>query len=164
MTQPLNSPLLLFYPTSPVHVRDVCLLLEKLTGWRCMAIVYQPLARVAPGIGAALSEQGIDVIRIDQESEIEKQLPNETAILALGAVFESFALDLLAWAKLRQIPVIAFQEVAQLALNQLDINNYDAPFDRLFVASPGEQRRFVELGYPNEMLSISGLLANDRLG
>src|SRR5688572_31470993 len=163
MTQPLNSPLLLFYPTSPVHVRDIRQVASKLSGWRCSAVVYLPLARVAPGISAALSDQEIDSIEIDQEWEFEKQLPNDPAILALGAVFEPFALDLFAWAKLRHIPVIAIQEVAQLALNQFDINNYDAPFDRLFVASPDEYRRFVDLGYPREMLSVSGLLASDRL-
>jgi tetratricopeptide (TPR) repeat protein/SAM-dependent methyltransferase len=162
MTQQLNSPLLLFYPTSPVHVRDIRQVAGKLSGWRCSAVVYLPLARVAPGISAALSDQEIDSIEIDQEWEFEKQLPNDPAILALGAVFEPFALDLFAWAKLRHIPVIAFQEVAQLALNQYDINNYDAPFDRLFVASPDEHRRFVDLGYPSEMLSVSGLLANDH--
>jgi len=164
MTQPPNSPLLLFYPTSPVHVRDVQQVIQNLLGWRCVAIVCQPLARVAPGIAVALSEQGIDLIEIDQESEFEKQLPSDTAILALGAVFEPFALDLFAWAKLRPIPVIAIEEVAQLALNQFDINNYDAPFDRLFVGSPDEHRRFVDLGYPSEILSVSGLLANDRFG
>jgi len=164
MNQPPNSPLLLFYPTSPVHVRDVQQVIQNLLGWRCVAIVYQPLARVAPGIAAALTEQGIDSIEIDQESEFEEQLPNDPAILALGAVFEPFALDLFAWAKLRHVPVIAIQEVAQLALNQFDINNYDAPFDRLFVASPDEYRRFLDLGYPSEILSVSGLLANDRIG
>jgi hypothetical protein len=162
MTQPLNSPLLLFYPTSPVHVRDMQKVLGKLSGWRCKAIVYQPLARVAPGIAAALSAQGIDSIEIDQETEFEKHLSSDTAVLALGAVFESFALDLLAWAKSRQIPVIGIQEVAQLALNQADINNYDAPFDRLFVASSDEFRRFLELGYPRRILRVSGLLANER--
>ena len=164
MTQSLSSPLLLFYPTSPVHVRDVRLLLEKLSGWRCTAIVYQALTRVAPGIAAALFEEGIDSIRIDRESDFDERLPSDATILAIGAVFESFAIDLFAWAKFQQIPVIAIQEVAQLALNQFDINNYDAPFDRLFVASPDEQRRFLSLGYPNHMLSVSGLLLNDRLG
>ncbi len=164
MTQPSNSPLLLFYPTSPVHVRDMQQVIQKLLGWHCIAIVYRPLARVAPGIAAALYEHRIASIEIDQESAVEKRLPNDPAILALGAVFEPFALDLIAWAKLRHIPVIAIQEVAQLALNQFDINNYDAPFDRLFVASPDEYRRFVDLGYPREMLGVSGLLASERFG
>ena len=162
MTEPLNSPLLLFYPTSPVHVRDLQQIIGKLPNWRCLAIVYRPLARVAPGIAAALSEQRMDLIEIDQEPAFEKQLPNDPAILVLGAVFEAFALDLFAWAKARHIPVVAIQEVAQLALNQFDINNYDAPFDRLFVGSPDEHHRFLNLGYPREMLRVSGLLANDR--
>jgi tetratricopeptide (TPR) repeat protein len=162
MRQPANSPHLLFYPTSPVHVRDMQKVLDKLSGWRCTAIVYQPLARVAPGIAAEVSAQGIDSIEIVQETEFEKHLSSHTDVLAIGAVFEAFALDLLAWAKSRQIPVIGIEEVAQLALNQFDINNYDAPFDRLFVASLDEQRRFLELGYPHQMLSVSGLLANER--
>jgi len=162
MTQSLSSPLLLFYPTSPVHVRDMQLLLKKLSGWRCTAIVYHPLARVAPGIAAALSEEGIHTIGISEQSEFEKQLPSDATILAIGAAFEPFALDLFAWAKFQRTPVIAIQEVTQLVLNQLDINNYDAPFDRLFVASPVERRRFLDLGYPDHMLSVSGLLANDR--
>src|SRR5262245_45807108 len=162
MIRQSNCPLLLFYPTSPVHVRDMQQIIQTLAGWRSTAIVYRPLARVAPGIAAALSDQGIDSIEVDQESEIEIRLPRSVSVLVLGAVFEAFALQLFAWAKSRQIPVVAVEEVAQLALNQFDINNYDAPFDRLFVASADEHRRFLDLGYPREMLSVSGLLANDR--
>ena len=162
MTSSLSAPLLLFYPTSPVHVRDVKLLLQKLSGWRCTAIVYEPLAFVAPGIATALSQEEINTIAIGEESELENQLPSDAKILAIGAAFEPFALDLFAWAKLQDLPVIAIQEVAQLALNQLDINNYDAPFDRIFVASPDERRLFLSLGYPDHMLKVSGLLANDR--
>jgi hypothetical protein len=44
------------------------------------------------------------------------------------------------------------------------MNNYDAPFDRLFLASEDEKRRYLELGYPGDKLRVSGLLANDRLG
>jgi len=159
----LTQPLLLFYPTSPVHVRDLRQVIERLPGWNCRAIVHEPLSRVAPGISMALQEHGLQALTLDMCSDIETLLPVDTAVLILGAVFEPFALDLLAWAKLRRIPAVAIEEVAQLALNQNDINNYDAPFDRLFVASPGEFEQFVSLGYPPEMLSISGLLANDRM-
>ena len=159
----LTQPLLLFYPTSPVHVRDLRQVIERLPGWNCRAVVHEPLSRVAPGISMALQEHGLQALTLDMCSDIETLLPVDTAVLILGAVFEPFALDLLAWAKLRRIPAVAIEEVAQLALNQNDINNYDAPFDRLFVASPGEFEQFVSLGYPPEMLSISGLLANDRM-
>src|SRR5258706_5379329 len=162
MAQPTDSPLILFYPTSPTHVRDLLLVACKLPGWHCRAIVYNPLTRVAPGIVAALQAEAVESITLDQDSRLEELLPSDTALLVLGAVFEPFALQLFAWATQRRIPVVAIQEVAQLALNQNDINNYDAPFDRLFVASPNEHKRFIDLGYPREMLSLSGLLANER--
>lgn len=162
MTEKNPSPLLLFYPTSPVHVRDMQLLMEKLPGWRCSAVLYRPLEKVAPGIDAALHHYRIRTLDTDDHSLLDTTLPRHASVLVLGAVFEPFALELFAWAKLREIAVIAIQEVAQLALNQLDINNYDAPFDRLFVASPEEQRRFIRLGYPPDMLRVSGLLAYDR--
>ncbi len=159
-----NSPLLLFYPTSPVHIRDMQLVLDQLPGWRCTAIDYRPLEKVAPGIDISIQHcQKMSGVELERNSALETKLAADTTVLALGAVFEPFALELLAWAKLRQIPVIAIQEVAQLALNQFDINNYDAPFDRLFVASQEEQRQFLTLGYPAEMLCVGGLLANDRV-
>jgi len=164
MTQPPNSPLLLFYPTSPVHVRDVRLLLEKLPGWRCTAIVYQPLAKVAPGIREALQQHRVDFVDLpDENVALEDVLPANATALLLGIVTDQFALDLFAWAKQLAKPVIGIEEVAQLALNQLGINNYDAPFDQLFLASHEEQRLFSHLGFPSEMLRVSGLLANDRL-
>jgi hypothetical protein len=113
-----------------VHVRDLQLFARKLPGWRHQAIVYDPLARIAPGIVAALQAEGVDSITLDLDSNLESCLPSDTAILVLGAVFEPFALELFASAKQRGIPVVAIEEVAQLALNQNDINNYDAPFDR----------------------------------
>lgn len=69
----------------------------------------------------------------------------------------------MAWARFRRIPVAAIEEVAQLGLNQFEINNYDAPFDQLFVASPDEFDRFIALRYPAGMLRVSGLLADDHL-
>jgi tetratricopeptide (TPR) repeat protein len=162
MIQQNDPPLILFYPTSPVHIRDFLEVIGTLPGWCCKAVVFNPLSRVAPGIENALREQGIESIVIDHEGHLEQKLPNAAKVLALGAVFESFALDLFLWAKQKEIAVIAIQEVAQLALNQNDINNYDAPFDHLFVASQEERRRFLALGYPSQMLSVSGLLANER--
>jgi hypothetical protein len=157
------SPLLLFYPTSPVHVRDIQLLIEKLPGWRSAAVWYRPLARVTPGIDDALDQQGITYFDLNGDAVLENVLPVDATVLLLGIVADRFALDLFAWAKQLHKPVIAIEEVAQLALNQLGINNYYAPFDRLFVASREEQQLFLQLEYPSEMLRISGLLANDRL-
>ncbi len=156
-------PRLLFYPTSPVHVRDLRQVTAKLPEWRYQAILYEPLARVAPGIPAMLQNEGFEAITLEQNADPESQLPCNAALLVIGAVFEAFGVELCAWAKRRRIPVVAIQEVAQLALNQNDINNYDVPFDRLFVASRDEYQRFIALGYPSHLLRISGLLAYERL-
>jgi tetratricopeptide (TPR) repeat protein len=159
----LDSSLLLFYPTSPVHVRDLLPVARERPEWRILAVVNDPLARVAPGIRAALDEYGIPSIVFDGDHDLDASLPEDVSLLFIGAVFEPFALELFAWAKRQTIPVAAIEEVAQLALNQNDICNYDAPFDRLFVASPDEFDRCVALGHPPDRLRISGLLAYDRL-
>ena len=158
-----DSPLLLFYPTSPVHVRDMRQIARDLVGWRIQAVAYEPLASIAPGIARALDENGIPAVVLGNDHRLDASLPNETSVLVLGAVFEPFALELFAWAKRRGIPVAAIEEVAQLGLNLNDISNYDAPFDRLFVASPDEFDRFLALGYPRDMLRASGLPAYERI-
>ncbi|MBI5107542.1 MAG: hypothetical protein HZA62_02230 [Rhodocyclales bacterium] len=160
---PSASPLLLFYPTSPVHVRDMRQVAGKLVGWRVQAVTYESLADIAPGIARALDEHGIAAVIAGDDHALDASLPDETSVLVLGAVFEPFALELFAWAKLRSIPVAAIEEVAQLGLNDNDISNYDAPFDRLFVASADELERFLALGYPREMLRTSGLPAYERI-
>jgi len=121
MSAKSQSRLLLFYPTSPVHVRDVGLLTEKLPDWRCKAILYNPLARVAPEIDSACRQHGLEHVELVGNVDLDKELPVDASALLLGAVFEHFALELFVWAKERSVPVIAIEEVAQLALNQLDI-------------------------------------------
>lgn len=135
----------------------------KLFGWRIQAVAYEPLADIAPGIAKALDEHGIPVVIAGDRHALDTSLPDETSVLALGAVFEPFALELFAWAKRRGAPVVAIEEVAQLGLNDNDISNYDAPFDRLFVASPDELERFLALGYTRDMLRASGLPAYERI-
>jgi len=163
MSDSTGSRILLFYPTSPVHVRDLRLVISKLPGWHFQTIVYEPLARVAPGIASAINLEDLPSITLNDDSVLEDHLPSKASVLILGAVFEPFALLLCYWAKQRNVPVVAIEEVAQLGLNQFDINNYDGPFDRLFIASPDERQRFLKLGYPADMLHVSGLLASDRL-
>ena len=164
MSQQLNSPHLLFYPTSPVHVRDAQLLLSEMPEWHCTAIVYRPFAKVAPGIQNALQQNRIDYVDIqDETSALENVVPSNVTALILGIVSDPFALKLFTWAKQAAKPVMAIEEVAQLALNEVSINNYDAPFDRLFLASHEEKRLFLHSDFLPETLRVSGLLANDRL-
>jgi hypothetical protein len=159
-----SRPLLLFYPTSPVHVGELASVLARLQGWTCSAVLPAHLAKIAPGIDAALANANIDCIVPDPDpARLSELLPRGTAVLLLGAVFEPFALELAAWGKTHGIPVAAIEEVAQLGLNATDISNYDAPFDRLLVASPDEFDRFLALGYPRQMLRVSGLPAYERI-
>jgi tetratricopeptide (TPR) repeat protein/SAM-dependent methyltransferase len=132
--------------------------------WHCTAIVYRPFAKVAPGIQNALQQNRIDYVDIqDETTALDNVVPPNVTALLLGIVSDSFALKLFTWAKQTGKPVIAIEEVAQLALNEGSTNNYDAPFDRLFLASHEEKRLFLQLAFPPETLRVSGLLANDRL-
>ena len=162
MTPQPNPPLLLFYPTSPVHVTDMRLVMQHMSGWRFVGILYSPWAKRTPGIDVALRQYKIDYLELDEAAALANKLPRDTSVLVLGTAVDYFALDLMAWAKQRERPIVAIEEVAQLALNQRDMNNYDAPFDRFFLASTEEKRGYVELGYPVDKLCVSGLLANDR--
>ena len=164
MTPQPNSPLLLFYPTSPVHVTDMRLVMQHMSEWRFVGILYSPWAKRTPGIDVALRQNGIDYLELDEAATLANKLPTDTSVLLLGTAVDYFALDLMAWAKQRERPIVAIEEVAQLALNQRDMNNYDAPFDRFFLASAEEKRGYVELGFPVDQLCVSGLLANDRSG
>lgn len=155
--------LLLFYPTSAVHVRDWQQVFRALAGWKILALVYEPQEYFAPGILAALREQGVPTQVVERGYDFDALLPQDASVVVLGAVFEAFGLDLIRWSKMNGKPVAAIEEVAQLGLNQDEINNYDAPFDRLFVASPDEYQRFIKLGYPPAVLKTSGLLAYDRI-
>lgn len=137
--------------------------MTKLPDWAVEAIVYRPLEQVAPGIEAALVGHRIPFRSIELDASLNLALPDHADVLMLGAVFEPFALELMAWARQRAIPVAAVEEVAQLGLNQADINNYDAPFDRLFLASHDEEERFVSLGYSPHILAVSGLPSYERI-
>lgn len=115
---PSDSPLLLFYPTSPVHVRDFRQVVSKLVGWRFQALAYEPQLRLVPCISAVLLEQRTKTLTLDKGSNLDTELPTNVSILVIGAVFGSFVLDPIAWARFRSILVAAIEEVAQLGLNQ----------------------------------------------
>lgn len=159
-----DRPHLLFYPTSPVHVRELASVLTQLPRWKCSAVLHPDLATISPGIDDALALADFDcIVPGPDPARLDDLLPKDASVLLLGAVFEPFALELAAWAKAQSIPVAAIEEVAQLGLNATDISNYDAPFDRLLVASPDEFERFLALGYPRDMLRVSGLPAYERI-
>jgi hypothetical protein len=153
---------LVFYATSPSHLRALDRLREALDGWRFVVLEPVSLRQIAPGIETAAKAHGFECIALESPDDVDRLGSLLRTVIGFGAVFEPFALKLFVWAKERAMPVVAFEEVAQLALNDCRINNYDAPFDRLFLASPAERDLFLELGYPSSMLQVSGLLSRDR--
>jgi hypothetical protein len=67
-----------------------------------------------------------------------------------------FRLHLVYEAVKRNIPVIAIEEVNQLALNDGIINHYFLPLDYLGVPSAIERDKFIELGIPGETIMVTG--------
>ncbi len=159
---PSTTATLVFYATSPAHAAALSELRAEMPTWTFLVIYHEGLNIVAPGIVKAFLAMNFSVLSIRSLEELSNLSLPLPCVVAFGAIFEPFALSLFAWAKRQQIPVVGFEEVAQLSLNNLDINNYDAPFDKLFVASPAEYQLFSKLGYPSSMLEISGLLSKRK--
>ena len=59
-------------------------------------------------------------------------------------------------ALLRSIPVIAIEEVYQMALQQGHVNEYFLPVDHLFVGSDYEKDAFLEIGVPEGVVEVTG--------
>jgi tetratricopeptide (TPR) repeat protein len=152
---------ILFYPTSPVHVRNISPVIEALPDSRLALIVSASLRSTSPLLEHEALASGHGVFPAASAEDLARILDTGADVVLIGAVFEPLALELIRLCLASGIPVVGIEEVAQLSLNQLEINNYDAPFDVLFVASREEARLFRSLGYPEERLKIAGLLSHD---
>ena len=155
---------LIFYATSPAHATALRELRKAMPSWNFIVLCPANIRKISPGTADAFSKHGfleVPVSEIELLSSLHLEPP---CVLAFGAIFERFALRVFAWAKERHMAIVAFEEVAQLALNDSALNNYDAPFDRLFLASKRERELFLRLGYPPDMLKVSGLLAHNSPG
>lgn len=152
---------LLFYPTSPSHILNLNLLAARLNGWRILCLISVFASDNSPGIIGATRRSGYDYVLFDKPDDLTNLLPEKVSVVMLGAVFEPYALELFLWAKLEGMPVVAVEEVAQLSLNDIELNNYDLPLDLLFVASKVERDLFRKAGYPEDMLTTSGLLSTE---
>ncbi|MGD9504995.1 MAG: tetratricopeptide repeat protein [Syntrophobacteraceae bacterium] len=150
--------ILIFFPTSPVHISNFKAVSEIMEGWRMIGLSHSPMNRYIPGLNEAFEKNGFEYIIVDDASSLNSLLPEETSLVLIGAVHEICAIELFIWAKQKLIPVAAIEEVAQLSLNNSEIYNYNLPFDRLFVANRKEYELFRSLGHPAESIRISGLL------
>jgi len=132
--------------------------------WEILCVVSENSVRFSPSITAALDRVGFERLFVDSGSSLAALLPNDCTVVMLGSAFEPFALELFAWAKVRGLPVVAIEEVAQLSLNNCELNNYDLPLDLLLVANATEYRLFRQSGWPEESLAVSGLLSWGKFG
>jgi hypothetical protein len=102
------------------------------------------------------------VNRVTVEDSRLPQEAWETMDKHIDALFLSMAyptplrLHLVYEAAKRNIPVIAIEEVNQLALNDGIINHYFLPLDYLGVPSVIEKDRFIELGIPENTIIVTG--------
>jgi hypothetical protein len=78
-------------------------------------------------------------------------------ILFLSTAYPNpFRLHLVYEATKRNIPVIAIEEVNQLALNDGIINHYFLPLDYIGAPSIIEKDRFLEMGVPEDKIMVTG--------
>lgn len=131
--------------------------------WHFVGLFYSKFEYYIPGIKEALVNRGVEYIIVDNPDQISRKVTLNPDIVLIGAAHERCAMELFIWAKLNCIPVVSIEEVAQLSLNDFDLNNYHLPFDKLFVANETERSCFASLGYPDDMLVVSGLLHHDLL-
>ena len=145
----------LFYPTGIVHMRNLGLLKKQLPGFRFMVIVEPWMETKAPDAVSSIDKRD----RVVVENNLLPQWIWEEKIelIFLSMAYPNpFRLQIVLDAANRCIPVIALEEVNQLALNDGIINHYFLPVDYLGVVSEIERKKFLELGIPGENIVLTG--------
>jgi len=154
----MMKQIVLFYPTGIVHFRNLEILRKNLPGFRFRVIVESWVEEKAPEVLSNIKP-------VDRVKAEDGRLPKEVwdgwhkniDILFLSTAYPNpFRLHLVYEAAKRNIPVIAIEEVNQLALNDGIINHYFLPLDYLGVPSIIEKNRFVELGVPGDKIMVTG--------
>lgn len=145
----------LFYPTGIVHMRNLEVLRKFLPGYRFMVIVEPWMRNSSPEV--------LEKIKPEDRVNVEKgKLPRSVwktpvDILFLSMAYPNpFRLHMVYEAAKRNIPVIAIEEVNQLALNDGIINHYFLPIDYFGVPSDVERKKFMGLGLPGASIRVTG--------
>lgn len=150
--------LILFYPMGIVHFRNLEILKKNLPGFRFRVIVESWVEEKAPELLSNIKP--VDRVTVEDNRLLQEAW--ETIDTHIDALFLSmayptpFRLHLVYEAAKRNIPVIAIEEVNQLALNDGIINHYFLPLDYLGVPSIIEKDRFIELGVPEDKIIVTG--------
>ncbi|MFC1937092.1 hypothetical protein ACFLWY_00870 [Chloroflexota bacterium] len=148
------KPIIVYYPVGTVHMRNLDLLTKALPDFdfRVFYRTCQPW----------FSRDKVKQYPYECVFDVDDRPPPElfdgevrALILFISAV-ERLITDLIEAAFIRDIPVIAIEEVVQLALNQGVINHYLMPVDHLLVASDYERDAFIKLGVLPEKITAAG--------
>ena len=144
---------IVYYPVGTMHMRNLELLVEALPDFQ-FRVFYPRQTWFAPDKVKKYHYEHI----FDQDDKIPEELFEgdvRALILTIAAVDRTIA-KLIKAAFERDIPVIAIEEVNQLALNQGIINHYLMPVDHLLVASEYERNDLVRLGVSPEKVHVTG--------
>jgi hypothetical protein len=149
-----STPVVLFYPTGIVHFRNLEILKKSLPEFTFRVIVE-------PWVNGKAPEVLDNTNPADRVTVKNGQLPREewenVRILFLSMAYPNlFRLGMVYEAVKRGIPVIAIEEVNQLALNDGMINHYFLPLDYLGVPSNEEREKFLQLGLADPSLMVTG--------
>ena len=144
---------IVYYPVGTMHMRNLELLVEALPDFQ-FRVFYPRQTWFATDKVKKYHYEHI----FDQDDKIPEELFEgdvRALILTIAAVDRTIA-KLIKAAFERDIPVIAIEEVNQLALNQGIINHYLMPVDHLLVASEYERNDLVRLGVSPEKVHVTG--------
>ena len=147
------KPIIVYYPVGTVHMRNLDLLAQALPDFQ-FRVFYPRQTWFAPDEVRKYPYEHV----FDQGDKIPEELfkGDVRALILTIAAVEGTIAKLITAAFERSIPVIAIEEVIQLALNQGVINHYLMPVDHLLVASEYERDALLQLGVTPEKVQATG--------
>ena len=153
----MNGPrkTILFYPVSPVHVRNMGMLAGHLQDWE-VRVVYNP--RLAWFTGDVMASHPYHWVPFGERGEVPDEVWEDDvrAVVMSTAQVSRPSFNLITGALRRGISTVAVEEVNQLALQDRVVNNYMLPVDHLLVASENERQAFIETGVPAGHVEVTG--------
>jgi hypothetical protein len=161
ITSSKHKQVLIYYPVSPVHIRNLGILAEKLESW-IFRVIYNPNYEWFSS--DKIAQYPFNCIPFVNDKPPEDLWTSDVrAVIMSTAQVRRQPFNLVKSALLRGIPTIAIEEVHQLALHDNRINNYMLPVDELLVASEKEREGFIDLGVPAKNVHSIGWPFDSRL-
>jgi hypothetical protein len=148
----MDKKAILFNPVGAVHDRNIGIFEKNLPAWRVRCI-YNVRHQWFSGKNRDVKD-GACYFR---NGHLPKEaLDDVKAVILFSAQPRAPHLTIVQEAAFHQIPVIAIEEVFQMALEQGFVNEYFLPVDRLFVGSEYEKKKFTKIGVPPEAIETTG--------